>query len=97
MGEIDLEPSANEPPVRVYDTSGVYSDPAVATDIRVGLPELRRPWGVARGGFEEAGGREIPPEDNSLRRGRESVVPGFKRARPQLLPPQPRQAAPQYR
>ena len=29
MREIDLEPSANEPPVRVYDTSGPYSDPAV--------------------------------------------------------------------
>ena len=28
MREIDLEPSAGEPPVRVYDTSGIYSDPA---------------------------------------------------------------------
>ena len=39
MREIDLEPGANEPPVRVYDTSGPYSDPAVAIDIRTGLPE----------------------------------------------------------
>ena len=34
MREIDLAPSANEPPVRVYDTSGPYTDPAAATDIR---------------------------------------------------------------
>jgi phosphomethylpyrimidine synthase len=39
MREIDLEPSANEPPIRVYDTSGIYSDPAAASDIRTGLPE----------------------------------------------------------
>ena len=33
MREIDLTPSANEPPARVYDTSGPYSDPDV---VRVG-------------------------------------------------------------
>src|SRR5947209_18535691 len=49
MREIDLEPSANEPALRVYDTSGPYSDPAAATDIHVGLPELRRSWILARG------------------------------------------------
>ncbi len=32
LREIDLEPSANEKPVRVYDTSGAYSDPARTTD-----------------------------------------------------------------
>src|SRR5438034_940312 len=31
MREIELEPTANEAAVRVYDTSGPYSDPAVAT------------------------------------------------------------------
>src|SRR5260370_33773541 len=67
MREIDLEPSAGEEPVRVYDTSGVYSDPAVATDIRVGLPELRRPWILARGDVEKVSGRDIRPEDNGLR------------------------------
>src|ERR1700675_1604641 len=49
MREIDLEPSANEPAVRVYDTSGPYSDPEVTTDIHLGLPELRRAWILARG------------------------------------------------
>ncbi len=33
MREIDLPPTANEPPVRVYDPSGPYTDPAVAIDI----------------------------------------------------------------
>ena len=37
MREIDLEASAGEPAVRVYDTSGPYSDPAVETDINQGL------------------------------------------------------------
>ena len=33
MREIDLEPSSGEPPVRVYDTSGPYTDPEVRIDI----------------------------------------------------------------
>ena len=41
MREIDLSPAAKEPPVRVYDPSGPYTDPAVAIDIRAGLPPLR--------------------------------------------------------
>src|SRR5438477_8165953 len=96
MREIDLEPSAGEQPVRVYDTSGVYSDPMVATDIRVGLPELRRPWIVARGDVEEVGGRDIKPEDNGLRRGEESVVPVFNRAGRRVLRARPGEAVTQY-
>ena len=42
MREIHLEPSCGEPPVRVYDTSGPYTDPNAAIDIAAGLPELRR-------------------------------------------------------
>src|SRR5437588_9528103 len=96
MREIDLEPSANEPPLRVYDTSGPYSDPAVATDIRVGLPELRRPWILARGDVEEVSGRDIKPEDNGLRRGEESVVPVFNRAGRRVLRAKPGEAVTQY-
>ncbi|HTT78138.1 MAG TPA: phosphomethylpyrimidine synthase ThiC [Stellaceae bacterium] len=80
MREIDLSPSAGEKPVRVYDTSGPYSDPAVATDIRAGLAELRRPWIVARGDVEEIRGRDIRPEDNGLKRGEDGAVPVFNRA-----------------
>src|SRR3954454_8712404 len=58
MREIDLTPSANERPVRVYDTSGPYSDPESGTDIRTGLPELRRSWLLARGDVDEVPGRD---------------------------------------
>ncbi len=35
---------------RVYDTSGPYTDPAAALDVRRGLPPLRAPWIAARAG-----------------------------------------------
>jgi len=64
MREIGLEPSSGEPPVRVYDTSGPYTDPAAAIDIAAGLPALRRAWQLARGDVEEYAPREVRPEDN---------------------------------
>jgi phosphomethylpyrimidine synthase len=85
MREIDLTPSAGEPPVRAYDTSGPYSDPAVAIDINRGLPELRKPWILARGDVEFYEGREVKPEDNGLRRGEASAVSLFDRGRRQVL------------
>lgn len=39
-------------PVTVYDTSGPYSDPAVDIDLEKGLPRLREPWILERGGVE---------------------------------------------
>ncbi len=39
-------------PVYVYDTSGPYSDPSQSVDLRKGLPRLREPWILARGGVE---------------------------------------------
>jgi phosphomethylpyrimidine synthase len=95
MREIELSPSANEKPVRVYDTSGPYSDPAVATDIRAGLPELRRRWILARGDVEEITGRDIRPEDNGLRRGEEGSVPVFNRAGRKVLRARPGEAVTQ--
>src|SRR5437763_812098 len=96
MREIDLEPSANEPPIRVYDTSGPYSDPALTTDIHQGLAELRRPWIVARGDVEEIAGREIKPEDNGLKRGEAGAVPVFARGLRKVLRAKPGQAVTQY-
>ncbi|TWB20816.1 hydroxymethylpyrimidine synthase [Nitrospirillum amazonense] len=80
MREIDLSPSANEPPVRVYDPSGPYTDPAVTTDIRQGLAELRRSWVEGRGDVERYDGRAIQAVDNGLREGESSPVPVFDRA-----------------
>ncbi len=67
MREIDLEPGSGEPPVRVYDTSGPYTDPQARIDIMAGLPTLRRDWIVARGDVEEYDARAIQPEDNGLK------------------------------
>jgi phosphomethylpyrimidine synthase len=85
LREIDLDPSAGEPPVRAYDTSGPYSDPTIPIDINRGLPELRKPWILARGDVEFYEGREIKPEDNGLRRGEASAVSLFDRGRRQVL------------
>jgi phosphomethylpyrimidine synthase len=85
MREIDLEASAGEPAVRVYDTSGPYSDPAIETLINEGLPELRKPWILARGDVEFYEGREIKPEDNGLRHNEPSAVSLFDRGRRQVL------------
>lgn len=67
MREIDLEPGSGEPPVRVYDTSGPYTDPDARIDIMAGLPQLRRDWIIGRGDVEEYDARAIQPEDNGLK------------------------------
>ncbi|MBY0519241.1 MAG: phosphomethylpyrimidine synthase ThiC [Sphingomonas sp.] len=66
MREIMLEPSCGEPPLRVYDTSGPYTDPDARIDISAGLPNLRRDWILGRGDVESYDGRETRPEDNGL-------------------------------
>ncbi|HEV2884664.1 MAG TPA: phosphomethylpyrimidine synthase ThiC [Pyrinomonadaceae bacterium] len=52
------------PPVRVYDTSGPYGDPSQMCDVREGLPPARRDWIVSRGDVEEYVGRELKPIDD---------------------------------
>jgi phosphomethylpyrimidine synthase len=54
----------DNPPVRVYDTSGPWGDPSVRGDVREGLPSLRRHWILARGDVEEYEGRELQPIDD---------------------------------
>src|SRR6202012_2717283 len=44
------------PPVYVYDTSGLYSDPDAQIDIRAGLPALRQRWIEERGDTEALSG-----------------------------------------
>ncbi|MCC7518603.1 MAG: phosphomethylpyrimidine synthase ThiC [Verrucomicrobiae bacterium] len=58
--EVSLSPTfrtdgaieVNEP-VRLYDTSGLWGDPAFKGNARKGLPALRREWILARGDIEE--------------------------------------------
>ena len=82
MREIDLEPSSGEPPVRVYDTSGPYTDPNVKIDISAGLAQLRRDWQLARGDIEEYEARAVKPEDNGqLGPDRSGGVPAYPNVR----------------
>ena len=54
----------DNPPVRVYDTSGPWGDPAVTCDVTKGLPALRRDWIVGRADVEDYAGREVKPIDD---------------------------------
>ncbi|MEQ1689016.1 MAG: phosphomethylpyrimidine synthase ThiC, partial [Sphingopyxis sp.] len=86
MREIHLEPSSEEPPVRVYDTSGPYTDPDVRIDIARGLPEVRSGWIRARGDVEEVTQRAVRPEDNGqLGPDRSGGVPAFPNVRKTVL------------
>ncbi|MFN2532940.1 MAG: phosphomethylpyrimidine synthase ThiC [Pyrinomonadaceae bacterium] len=55
---------AENPPIRVYDTSGPWGDPAIECDVRGGLPQLRGNWIDRRGDVEEYEGRELRPIDD---------------------------------
>jgi phosphomethylpyrimidine synthase len=90
MREIHLEPSSGEPPVRVYDTSGPYTDSNARIDISVGLPELRRPWIMTRNDVTEVTQREVKPEDNGqLGPDRSGGIAPFPNVRKQVLRAKP--------
>jgi phosphomethylpyrimidine synthase len=69
MRQIELHPSAAEPPLTVYDTSGPYTDAGITIDIERGLPRTRAAWIVARGDVESYPGRRVQPLDNGLATG----------------------------
>jgi phosphomethylpyrimidine synthase len=89
MREIELAPSAKEPPLRVYDTSGPYTDPDYHADIRRGLPALRQGWIERSGDVEAYAGRAPKPEDDGLKPGEARRVPVFDRAGRQPLRARP--------
>ncbi|MGB3582623.1 MAG: phosphomethylpyrimidine synthase ThiC [Roseiarcus sp.] len=60
--EITLSDSS-EPPVRVYDPSGPYTEGGAPIDLADGLPPVREAWIEARG-LAAAEPRTIRPEDN---------------------------------
>jgi len=63
------------PPVRVYDTGGPWTDPDHKHNVRDGLPAHRQEWIAERGDVEEYSGREILPQDNGyLTKGAEDVA-----------------------
>jgi len=72
--------SGGETPVRLYDTSGPYTDESLTIDIEKGLDSRRRGWILARGDVEDYDGRARQPEDDGLKRGELLSVPQFDRA-----------------
>ncbi|MEP2942847.1 MAG: phosphomethylpyrimidine synthase ThiC [Hyphomicrobiales bacterium] len=69
MREIQVHPTAGEPNVIVYDSSGPYTDTNVETDIAKGLPRFRESWVEAMGDCERYEGRHVKPEDNGFAKG----------------------------
>ncbi|WP_018924310.1 phosphomethylpyrimidine synthase ThiC [Salsuginibacillus kocurii] len=73
MREIALHATSGElgeeenPPVRVYDTSGPYTDPDYEIDITKGLEALRSNWIQDRENVEVYEGRAIKPQDNGFK------------------------------
>jgi phosphomethylpyrimidine synthase len=55
-----------EPPLRLYDTSGPWTDPDANPDIKLGLPPLRLPWILGRADIEE-----LPGPTSAYRRRRD--------------------------
>ncbi|PJJ53110.1 phosphomethylpyrimidine synthase ThiC [Hymenobacter chitinivorans] len=51
-----VNPTEQNLPVTVYDTSGPYTDPNVAIDLKKGLPRLREEWILGRGNVEQLPG-----------------------------------------
>jgi phosphomethylpyrimidine synthase len=77
MREIEVTPTKSytgavtpNDPVRVYDCSGPWGDPAFAGTSEQGLPALRREWILKRGDVEEIDGREMKPQDNGYLSGK---------------------------
>ena len=54
---------ANEPPVRVYDASGPYTEADVRIDLNAGLPPVRQAW-IEKRGYAAIAGRAVKPWDN---------------------------------
>ncbi|MFX4301524.1 phosphomethylpyrimidine synthase ThiC [Alicyclobacillus tolerans] len=89
MREIQLSPSTGRfgkqenSPIRVYDTSGPYTDIHSDTDIRTGLAPIRRPWILERGDVEEYQGRQVLPIDNGIKASsgssQQEIFPGLLR------------------
>ena len=71
--EITLSPTVDSnnqttenPPLRVYDTSGPYTDPELTCNIEQGLPPLRQQWILTRADVQE-----LPAASSTYRRRRE--------------------------
>ncbi|PFS65957.1 phosphomethylpyrimidine synthase ThiC [Bacillus cereus] len=55
------------PPIRVYDTSGPYTDPAYKVELEKGIPTPRHSWIIEREDVVAYEGREVKPEDDGVK------------------------------
>lgn len=91
MREIAL---TNGEVVTVYDTSGPYTDPSVAIDVRQGLPSARADWLTARADSEHYVGRDRQALDDGVKQNDGAHSPRIEqlRAEAQALQRTPRRA-----
>ncbi|WP_225212267.1 phosphomethylpyrimidine synthase ThiC [Brevundimonas guildfordensis] len=83
--EVAVHPSANEPPVTMYDSSGPYTDPSVTIDIKKGLPRVKSSWQLDRGDIAPVlNPREVRPEDNGHASGKH-LAPRFDTSNHQVF------------
>ena len=94
--EVAVHPSANEPPVTIYDSSGPYTDPTVTIDIKRGLPLVKSSWQLDRGDIAPVlNPREVKPEDNGHASGRH-LAPRFDTSNHQVFKGVPGRPVTQY-
>ncbi|GAB6558373.1 phosphomethylpyrimidine synthase ThiC [Bacillus mobilis] len=69
MREIEQSETNGIPnsPIRVYDTSGPYTDPAYKVELEKGLQAPRHSWIIEREDVEAYEGREVKPEDDGVK------------------------------
>ncbi len=65
----------DNPPLAVYDTSGPYTDPDAAIDVRQGLPAVRGAWIEERGDSEQLDGLS---SEFGRRRARDIATEGLR-------------------
>ncbi|HEY0680936.1 MAG TPA: phosphomethylpyrimidine synthase ThiC [Steroidobacter sp.] len=91
MRAITLHPSAREPDVVVYDSSGPYTDPRVKIHIEQGLPRIREKWIHERNDVErrvEALSADFPIRHAPLRAKAGAAVTQLAYARAGIITPE---------
>ncbi len=70
LREIAVHPTAGEPNLAVYDSSGPYTDAAVSVDINKGIARIREAWKAGQQADSHTyEGRLIQPADNGFATG----------------------------
>lgn len=78
MRDITINAHTENPQkIRVYDTSGPYTDPNISIDVCQGLPKLRESWIEQNKDIETYKGRVIQPVDNGYQSYNEEQAKAF--------------------